>query len=149
MFNYEEVVSLEANVWHILVLLLESLNHLKNMSIIAQREDSEMDVINSLESIGMIITAIANLYMDPTYTHVVAKCLDSFENNLTSANNRFGNMEYKRTSHNKFIYLLEELKNIEYKYSSKDYFITKAISKLASVILADPYPSKNLIPIIS
>lgn len=97
----------------------------------------------------MIITAIASLYSNPTYTHVVSKSLDLFENNLIGSNRSFGSMEYNRPSHNKFIYLLEELKNIEYKYSSKDYCITKSISKLASVILADPYPSKNLVEIIS
>jgi hypothetical protein len=149
VFDYEEVISLETNVWNILLLLLQSLNYLKNMSIITQREDSDHDIKYSLDSISMIITAIANLYANPTYSIVVSKSLDLFENNLTGSNRSFGSMEYNRPSRNKFIYLLEELKNIEYKYSARDYCITKSISKLASVILADPYPSKNLIAIIS
>lgn len=142
-----EASTLEKNLEEFISFLLQSLEQLK-IILISLREESDIAIKKTLDTMGMILSAIGGLYSQPSYRKVVTERIGQFEKNINDFERPYSSIysTYGTSGHNKLNHMLKELNNVE--YSVGEYPITKAVSKLGSIIMADPYPSQSLMSIL-
>ena len=139
--NLTDVSNIKNNVEKITDLLLKSLERLKILLHLYKN-----DLHESLDAISMIIKAIGSLYTKHTYRKYISDIFDLFEENIEE-HGRLLSSSYPSYGggSNKLFQMLKELSSIE--SSVGTYSVTKAISKLGSIIMRDPSPSHNLMKI--
>lgn len=141
--NLSDVSYVKNSVEKITELLLRSLERLKVMLHLYKN-----DPYMSLEAISMIIKAIGSMYTRHSYRKYISDILDLFEENTEDHGRLLLSTSYHSYGggSNKLFQMLKELSNIESSIGA--YSVTKAISKLGSIIMKDPSPSQNFMKIL-
>jgi hypothetical protein len=139
--SYSGASIVDKNLEQIVCLFLMSLEQLK-VIMLALKEEDDFVILNSLEAMGSIISAISNLYNQPSYRKVIVSMISEFDKPYSNVYPGYGS-----SGRNKLSHILKELNNME--FSIGEYPITKAATQLACMIMNDTYPPMYLLSLVN